>query len=150
MRVIVQRVSEASVTIDSEVIGSIKNGLLVLVGFEDGDTADDIKWMSSKLINLRIFNDENGKMNLSLNDTNASLLVVSQFTLFASTVKGNRPSFIKAAKPEVAKILYMYFINYLKEDCAVPIEVGIFGADMKVTLINDGPVTIYIDSKIRE
>jgi D-aminoacyl-tRNA deacylase len=150
MRVVIQRVREASVTVNDEVSGSIKNGLLVLVGFENKDTADDIKWMGAKLINLRIFSDSEGKMNLSLNDINASLLVISQFTLFASTVKGNRPSFLKAADPEIAKTLYIDFIQYLKDMYKGRIETGIFGADMSVSLVNDGPVTIVIDTKNKE
>lgn len=150
MRVVIQRVSEASVTVDGKVSGSIKNGLLVLVGFENKDTADDIKWMGAKLINLRIFNDADGKMNLSLKDINASLLIISQFTLFASTVKGNRPSFLKAADPEIANTLYIHFVQYLKDIYTGSIETGIFGVDMDVSLVNDGPVTIVIDTKNKE
>jgi D-tyrosyl-tRNA(Tyr) deacylase len=150
MKVVIQRVSEASVTINKNVTGKINAGLLVLVGFEETDTLEDIEWMSGKITRLRIFGDENGNMNLSVNDTRGEILLISQFTLHASTKKGNRPSFIKAAKPDIAIPLYEQFIKQLGIDLGKPIQTGEFGADMKVALINDGPVTITIDSKIKE
>ena len=150
MRVVIQRVSEASVTVDGVATGKIEQGLLVLVSFEDADTQEDIAWMSSKIINLRIFSDDNGVMNVSVLDTGGGILLVSQFTLHASTKKGNRPSYIKASKPEIAIPLYTALIKKLEVDLGKPVETGIFGADMKVTLLNDGPVTIIIDSKNRE
>ncbi|MCB9363854.1 MAG: D-tyrosyl-tRNA(Tyr) deacylase [Flavobacteriales bacterium] len=150
MKVVIQRVSEASVTINKNVTGKINAGLLVLVGFEEIDTLEDIEWMSGKITRLRIFGDENGNMNLSVNDTRGEILLISQFTLHASTKKGNRPSFIKAAKPDIAIPLYEQFIKQLGIDLGKPIQTGEFGADMKVALINDGPVTITIDSKNKE
>ncbi len=150
MRVVIQRVSEASVTVDGVATGKIEQGLLVLVSFEDADTQEDIAWMSSKIINLRIFSDDNGVMNVSVLDTGGGILLVSQFTLHAGTKKGNRPSYIKASKPEIAIPLYTALIKKLEVDLGKPVETGIFGADMKVTLLNDGPVTIIIDSKNRE
>ena len=150
MRVVIQRVSDASVTVDGVVTGIIEQGLLVLVGFEDADTQEDIAWMSSKIVNLRIFSDDNGVMNISVLDTGGGILLVSQFTLHAGTKKGNRPSYIKASKPEVAIPLYTTLIKQLEVDLGKPVETGIFGADMKVALLNDGPVTIIIDSKNRE
>lgn len=150
MRVIIQRVSEASVTINGEVKSSISLGLLILLGIEDSDTNEDIEWLSSKITNLRIFNDENGVMNVSVKDVNGDIILVSQFTLHASTKKGNRPSYIKAAKPEIAIPLYEKMILQLQTDLGKPIQTGTFGADMKVSLINDGPVTIVMDSKNRE
>ncbi|OYW78825.1 MAG: D-tyrosyl-tRNA(Tyr) deacylase [Sphingobacteriia bacterium 28-36-52] len=150
MRVVIQRVSEASVTIDHQVHGQIKRGLLVLVGIEDADTAEDIQWLSNKIVNLRIFDDANGVMNCSIKDINGELLVVSQFTLHASTKKGNRPSYIKASKPDIAIPLYKNFKNVLAAELGKPIQTGVFGADMKVALLNDGPVTILIDSKNKE
>jgi len=150
MRVVIQRVSEASVTVDGVITGSIKEGLLVFQGIEDADTFDDIVWLSNKICNLRIFNDEEGVMNKSLLETGGSLLLVSQFTLFASTKKGNRPSYIRASKPTIATPLYEKMIEQLEKDLANPIQTGIFGADMKVQLLNDGPVTIVIDSKNKE
>ncbi len=150
MRAVIQRVSAASVAVDEIVTGTIKNGLLVLLGIEDADTAEDIQWLSSKIINLRIFNDENGTMNLSAKDTGGGILLVSQFTLHASTKKGNRPSYIKASKPDFAVPVYEKMIGQLKADLGKEIETGIFGADMKVSLLNDGPVTIIIDTKNRE
>lgn len=150
MRVVIQRVSEASVTVDGVATGKIEQGLLVLVGFEDADTQEDIAWMSSKIINLRIFSDDNGVMNVSVLDTGGGILLVSQFTLHAGTKKGNRPSYIKASKPEVAIPMYKALIKKLEVDLGKPVETGIFGADMKVALLNDGPVTIIIDSKNRE
>lgn len=149
MRVLVQRVSEASVKIEERIHGSIDRGLLLLVGIEHDDTEEDVNWISQKILNLRIFNDEDGKMNLSSVDVRGDFLVISQFTLHASTKKGNRPSYIKAARPEVAIPLYEYFIEQLKKS-GHKIETGVFGADMKVSLINDGPVTIWIDSRNKE
>jgi D-tyrosyl-tRNA(Tyr) deacylase len=150
MRVVIQRVSEASVTIDQKVNGQIKVGLLVLVGIEDADTAEDIQWLSNKIVNLRIFDDVNGVMNCSVKDINGDLLVVSQFTLHASTKKGNRPSYIRASKPTIAIPLYESFKSELAKELGKPIQTGVFGADMKVALLNDGPVTIIIDSKNKE
>ncbi len=150
MRVTIQRVSEASVTIDEKVKSSIGNGLLVLAGFEEADTLEDLEWMSAKIVNLRIFSDENDQMNLSVKDVGGDIIIVSQFTLHALTKKGNRPSFIRAAKPDVAIPLYEKFVAQVEKDLAKRIGTGEFGADMKVTLINDGPVTINIDSKNRE
>jgi len=150
MRVVIQRVSEASVTIDQKVNGQIGNGLLVLVGIEDADTLEDIQWLSNKIVNLRIFNDAEGVMNCSVKDINGDILVVSQFTLHASTKKGNRPSYIKASKPTIAIPVYESFKKVIAEELGKPIQTGIFGADMKVSLLNDGPVTILIDSKNKE
>ncbi len=150
MRAVIQRVSYASVTIDGHIFSAIEQGLLVLLGIEDADNMEDITWLSNKLINLRIFNDEEGVMNKSLLDTGGELLLVSQFTLHAATKKGNRPSYIKASKPPVAIPLYEKMITQLQTDLAKPIQTGIFGADMKVALLNDGPVTIIIDTKVRE
>ncbi|MFM7661177.1 MAG: D-aminoacyl-tRNA deacylase [Bacteroidota bacterium] len=150
MRVIIQRVSSASVVIQNKVFNSIEKGLLVFVGFEESDSKDDIQWISKKIIDLRIFSDSDGKMNLSVLEIQGELLVISQFTLFASTKKGNRPSFIRSAKPEIAIPLYESFLVELALLRSTPIKTGIFGADMKVSLINDGPVTISIDSKNRE
>jgi len=150
MRVVIQRVSEASVTVDHSLITSIAKGLLVLVGIEDADTEEDTFWLSNKIINLRIFDDENGVPNISIKDIDGDILVVSQFTLQASTKKGNRPSYIKASKAEIAIPLYEKFVIQLSKDLGKKIQTGIFGADMKVALINDGPVTIIIDSKNRD
>ncbi len=150
MRVVIQRVSEASVTIDQQVHGQIGVGLMVLVGIEDADTNEDIQWLSNKIINLRIFNDANGVMNCSVKDVNGDLLLVSQFTLHASTKKGNRPSYIKASKPDNAIPLYEHLKKTIAQELGKPIQTGVFGADMKVKLINDGPVTILIDSKNKE
>ena len=150
MRAVIQRVSRASVTIHSIVRSSIGNGLLVLVGFEDADTPEDIEWLSSKIVNLRIFNDANGVMNVSVKENGGEVLLVSQFTLHAATKKGNRPSYIRASKPEVAIPLYEKMIAQLEKDLGKPIGTGEFGADMKVALLNDGPVTIMIDSKNKE
>lgn len=150
MRVVIQRVSEASVTVDGVITGSISKGLLVLMGVEDADTVEDIQWISSKVVNLRIFDDENGVMNCSVLDIDGEILLVSQFTLHASTKKGNRPSYIKASKPAIAVPIYEKLILQLQSDLSKPIPTGIFGADMKVRLLNDGPVTITIDSKNRE
>lgn len=150
MKVVIQRVTQASVTIDGVVKGSIGNGLLVLLGIEEADLQEDVDWLSTKITNLRIFNDSNGIMNLSLKDINGDLLLISQFTLYASTKKGNRPSYIKAAKPDVAIPLYEKMIIRLQQDLQKPIFTGEFGADMKISLLNDGPVTIIIDTKNKE
>ncbi len=150
MRVVIQRVTEAAVTIEGVVNGAIKTGLLVLMGIEDIDNDGDITWLSSKIVNLRIFNDENGVMNKSVLDVGGDVLLISQFTLHASTQKGNRPSYIKASKPDIAIPLYEKMIRQLSQDLQKPIATGIFGADMKVSLLNDGPVTIVIDSKQKE
>ena len=150
MRIVVQRVSEASVTVGGSVRSSIYTGLLVLLGIENADTEEDIIWLSNKIVNLRIFNDSKNVMNLSVKEINGDILLVSQFTLHASTHKGNRPSYIKASKPDIAIPLYEKMIQKLKEDLGKEIQTGIFGADMKVRLVNDGPVTICIDSKSSE
>lgn len=149
MRAVIQRVSQASVTINGVKIAEIQSGLLVLLGITDTDTSEDINWLTNKLANLRIFNDADGVMNTSLKNSNRSALVVSQFTLYAQTKKGNRPSYIKAAKPEIAKPLYEQFIQQFETDLEQKVQAGQFGADMKVALVNDGPVTIIIDSKER-
>lgn len=150
MRVIIQRVRHASVTINGKVKSAIQNGLMVLVGIVDADTDSDIEWLSKKIVSLRIFDDENGVMNKSLLETGGDLLVVSQFTLHASTKKGNRPSYIKASKPEFAIPMYEKFCAKLEEDLGKKIYTGEFGADMKCELLNDGPVTIIIDSQNKE
>ena len=150
MRAVIQRVSQASVTIEGQLVSEIASGLLVLLGIMDSDTTEDIQWLSNKLTNLRIFNDADGVMNTSLKDSNGSAIVVSQFTLYAQTKKGNRPSYIKAAKPEIAKPLYEQFVKQFEADLGQSIQTGAFGADMKVALLNGGPVTIIIDSKVRE
>lgn len=151
MRIVLQRVTEASVSIKGEVFAKIKKGLVILVGIEETDTLEDIQYLSFKISRMRIFNDKDGKMNLSLADMlDAKLLVVSQFTLFASTKKGNRPSFTGAAKPEFAKLMYEMFCRELEKDCGLKVYTGVFGADMKVALVNDGPVTIVMDSKMKE
>lgn len=150
MRVVIQRVTEASVTIDNSIRSSIGKGLLVLAGIEDADTREDIEWLAAKIVQLRIFNDAEGGMNVSLRDAGGDLLLVSQFTLHASTKKGNRPSYIKASKPPVAVPLYEQLIAALEAELGKPIGTGEFGADMKVALVNDGPVTIIIDSKNKE
>ena len=150
MRAVVQRVSKASVTIDKSMYSQINKGLLVLLGVEDADTLEDIEWLSNKIINLRIFNDENGVMNVSVKDSDGDILLVSQFTLHASTKKGNRPSYIKASKPEIAIPIYEQLVQQLSNELGKTIRTGIFGADMKVELLNDGPVTILIDTKNRE
>jgi len=149
MRVVIQRVSKASVTIDDEVVSSINSGLLILLGIEVADTLEDISWLTEKIVNLRIFNDENGVMNKSLKEVGGDAIIVSQFTLQASTKKGNRPSYIKAAKPEIAIPLYEKFIQNFEMVLGKKVGTGEFGADMKVALVNDGPVTILIDSKNR-
>ena len=149
MRVVVQRAKDASVTIDGLVHGKINHGLVVLVGIEHEDTKDDANWLIGKLSNLRIFSDEEGKMNHSIQDIQGQFLVISQFTLHASTKKGNRPSYINAARPETAIPLYEYFVEQLRIESKLAVETGIFGADMKVSLLNDGPVTIITDSKLK-
>lgn len=150
MRIVIQRVSEASVTVDGSVTGAIEQGLLVFVGIEDTDTKEDVHWISRKIVNMRIFNDEDGIMNRSLIDVSGSLLLVSQFTLHAATKKGNRPSYIRASKPEFAIPVYEKLKMELQLLLNKNIMTGIFGADMKVKLLNDGPVTIFVDSKQRE
>jgi D-tyrosyl-tRNA(Tyr) deacylase len=150
MRAVIQRVTKASVTIDGKIHSHIGSGLLVLLGIEDADTGEDIQWLSGKIVNLRIFDDADGVMNESVRDKNGDVILVSQFTLHASTKKGNRPSYIKASKPEVAIPLYEKMIQQLSADLGKPVGTGSFGADMKVELLNDGPVTILIDSKNKE
>lgn len=150
MKVVIQRVSAASVTIDENKVAEIQKGLLVLLGIEDADNQEDINWLTSKIINLRIFGDENLVMNLSVKDIDGDIIVVSQFTLHASTKKGNRPSYIKAAKPDIAIPLYENFVKQIEGELGKKVQTGQFGADMKVSLLNDGPVTIIIDSKNRE
>lgn len=150
MRVVIQRVREASVTIEGVVKSQITEGLLILVGIEDVDTSDDIAWLAAKIVNLRIFSDDAGLMNRSVVDIGGSMLVVSQFTLFASTKKGNRPSFLRSAKPDFAIPMYERFVDELRKLSNLTVLTGEFGADMKVALLNDGPVTIIIDSKNRE
>jgi D-tyrosyl-tRNA(Tyr) deacylase len=150
MRAVIQRVSSASVKVDDKITGEIKQGLLVLVGIEDSDDQEDLEWLSGKIVNLRIFNDDEGVMNKSVKDIDGGLLVVSQFTLHAATKKGNRPSYIRASKPDIAVPLYEQFKQQLTADLGKEIQAGIFGADMKVALLNDGPVTIIIDTKNKE
>src|SRR5436309_3461800 len=150
MRAVIQRVSEASVAIAGTVKASIRHGLLVLLGIEEVDTTEDIDWLSGKIVRLRISDDEQGVMNRSVQETGGEILVISQFTLFASTRKGNRPSYSRAARPEVAIPLYESFVRKLAEDFGKPIQTGEFGADMQVALVNDGPVTLVIDTKARE
>lgn len=150
MRVVLQRVSQASVTIDNRVNGAIQKGLVVLLGIEEADTPDDIEWLCGKISKIRIFDDENGVMNLSLQDVGGDILLISQFTLHASTKKGNRPSYMRAAKGEMAIPLYETFIKCLEVSIGKSIQKGVFGADMKVALVNDGPVTIVMDTKNKE
>ncbi len=150
MRAVIQRVSEAFVKIEEKLTAQIGEGLLILLGIEDSDSTEDIEWLSGKISSLRIFRDEAGMMNLSVKDINGKVLVISQFTLHASTKKGNRPSFIRAAKPDIAIPLYQKFIRQLSVDLGIDIQTGDFGAYMKISLINDGPVTIIIDTKNRE
>ena len=150
MKVVLQRVKEASVTVNNQVVAQIDQGLLILVGIVEEDTQEDINWLVNKALNCRIFSDENDVMNKSVKDCNGDVIVVSQFTLHASTKKGNRPSYIKAAKPDVAIPLYESFVKTCEADLQKPIQTGQFGADMKVALVNDGPVTIIIDSKNKE
>jgi D-tyrosyl-tRNA(Tyr) deacylase len=150
MRIIIQRVTQAQVQIDGKLSSEIGNGLLILLGIEDADSDEDLNWLAQKIVNLRVFNDENGVMNISLIDANADILLVSQFTLFASTKKGNRPSYIKASRPEFAIPLYEKIIAKLEELLGKKIATGTFGADMQISLTNNGPVTIMIDSKMKE
>lgn len=150
MRAVIQRVSKASVTVEGRITGQIEKGLLVLLGIEDADGKEDIEWLSGKICNLRIFDDEQGVMNLSMKDVGGSILLVSQFTLHASTKKGNRPSYIRASKPEIAIPMYEQMLQQLEMDLGKKIEAGVFGADMKVELLNDGPVTIVMDTKNKE
>ena len=150
MKVVVQRVSQSNVKVSGEVIGEIKEGLMVLVSFVDEDNETDLEWMTKKIINLRIFNDDEGKMNRSVQDVGGDILLISQFTLHGSTKKGNRPSFIKAAKPDFANVMYERFIKVLEQSLGKEIQTGEFGGDMKVSLVNDGPTTIIIDSKDKE
>ena len=150
MKAVIQRVSQSSVTINNEIVAQIQQGLLVLVGIEDTDNQEDINWLTSKIANLRIFEDENEVMNLSLKDINGEMIVVSQFTLHAATKKGNRPSYIKASKPEIAIPLYESFVQQMEIELGKKLQTGQFGADMKVSLVNDGPVTIIIDTKNKE
>ena len=150
MKAVIQRVSKASVTIEGNQVASVKNGLLILLGIVNEDVQDDINWLSNKIVNLRIFSDENGVMNTSLLDVKGDAIVVSQFTLHASTKKGNRPSYINAAKPEIAIPLYERFVKQLEKDLGKTIQTGQFGANMQVELVNDGPVTIIIDTKNKE
>jgi D-tyrosyl-tRNA(Tyr) deacylase len=150
MRVVIQRVTQANVKVDGEIRGEVGPGLLVLMGVEDADGQEDIAWMSGKIVNLRVFDDENGVMNRSVIDTGGDILLISQFTLHASTKKGNRPSYIRASKPDHAVPVYEKMILQLEHDIGRPIQRGVFGADMKVSLVNDGPVTIFIDSKQKE
>lgn len=150
MKAVIQRVSQASVTIDNQIVAQIQSGLLVLVGIEDADKQEDINWLTAKICNLRIFEDENQVMNRSLKDINGEMIIVSQFTLQASTKKGNRPSYIKASKPETAIPLYEDFVRQMEVELGKKVQTGQFGADMKVALLNDGPVTLVIDTKNKE
>jgi D-tyrosyl-tRNA(Tyr) deacylase len=150
MKTVIQRVSQSSVTINNEIVAQIQNGLLVLVGIEDEDQQEDIVWLASKIANLRIFADENDIMNLSVKEINGDVIVVSQFTLHASTKKGNRPSYIKASKPEIAVPLYESFVLQMELELGKKVQTGRFGTDMKVSLVNDGPVTIIIDTKNKQ
>ncbi|MFZ9955543.1 MAG: D-aminoacyl-tRNA deacylase [Flavobacteriales bacterium] len=150
MKAVIQRVKHASVTVDENITGHISLGLLILLGVQEGDTAEDVEWLAQKIVKLRIFGDTEGKMNLALQEAKGRVLVVSQFTLFASTKKGNRPSFEKSAKPDIAKDLYLQFCDRMEVLLSDKVERGIFAADMKVELLNDGPVTIIIDSKNKE
>ena len=150
MRAVIQRVSQASVTIGGEVRAAIPHGLVVLLAFEEADTAEDLEWLSGKIARLRVFNDVDGVMNRSVQEAGGEVLVISQFTLFASTKKGNRPSYSRAARPEIAVPLYEAFVRRLAQDLGIPVHTGEFGADMQVSLTNDGPVTILFDTKVRE
>ncbi|WNM20036.1 D-aminoacyl-tRNA deacylase [Flavobacterium capsici] len=150
MKAVIQRVSQASVTIDNHVVADIQKGLLILIGFEELDNQEDISWLSLKIANLRVFADDNDVMNLSIKDISGEMIIVSQFTLHASTKKGNRPSYIKAAKPDIAIPLYEKFIAQMEKEIGRKVQTGKFGADMKVGLVNDGPVTIIIDTKNKE
>ncbi|MBO7247564.1 MAG: D-tyrosyl-tRNA(Tyr) deacylase [Bacteroidaceae bacterium] len=150
MRTVIQRVTEASVKVDGNICGSIAKGMLILVGIEESDNSEDIEWLCKKITNLRIFDDENGVMNKSIKEIDGNILAISQFTLMAQTKKGNRPSYIRAAKPEISKPLYLEFCQKLSMELGKTVEMGIFGADMKVSLLNDGPVTIIMDTKNKE
>ena len=150
MRLVIQRVTEASVKVDGEIVGAIQNGLMVLVGIEDADSREDIEWLAGKVSNLRIFDDAEGVMNLSVKEVQGDILLISQFTLHASTKKGNRPSYINASKPPIAIPLYEAMILQLEKEMGKPIQTGLFGADMKVSLLNNGPVTIVMDSKNKD
>ena len=150
MRAVIQRVSNASVSVSNQSVSSIGQGLLILVGIEDSDTLEDVQWLSAKIVNMRIFDDQNGVMNLSVKDIDGEIITVSQFTLHASTKKGNRPSYIKAAKPIISVPLYEQFVEQLTSDLRKTIGTGVFGADMQVSLCNDGPVTIIVDTKNKE
>ena len=150
MKAVIQRVLSSSVTIENKIVAEIQHGLLILVGIEDADNQEDINWLTSKIANLRIFPDENDVMNLSVKDSNGDIIVVSQFTLHAATKKGNRPSYIKASKPEIAIPLYENFISQMELEIGKKVQTGQFGSDMKVALVNDGPVTIIIDTKNKE
>jgi D-aminoacyl-tRNA deacylase len=150
MRALIQRVKEASIALNNSLHASMQNGLLVFIGIEDLDNRDDIEWLVGKIVRLRVFDDRDGIMNLPVTEINGDIMVVSQFTLHASTRKGNRPSYSKAAKPETAIPLYEAFINHLEREFGKPLKTGIFGADMKISLINDGPVTLIMDTKIKE
>ena len=150
MRIVIQRVSRASVKVADETVGKIESGLLVFLGISHDDQEEDVHWLAKKLMNLRIFNDDEGKMNLSLNDVDGEFLMVSQFTLHASTKKGNRPSFVKSANPNLGKRLYDYFIDYLNKEYKISVATGVFGEMMEIELLNDGPVTIIMDSKNKE
>ena len=150
MRIVIQRVSRACVKVADETVGKIDNGLLVFLGISHDDQEEDVHWLAKKLMNLRIFNDDEGKMNLSLNDVDGEVLMVSQFTLYASIKKGNRPSFVKSANPNLGKRLYDYFIDYLNKEYKISVATGVFGAMMEIELLNDGPVTIIMDSKNKE
>lgn len=150
MRAVIQRVTQASCTVDGQVTGAIENGLLVLIGVEDEDTRQDMEWLSQKLVNLRIFGDEQGLMNKSIQDIAGNILLISQFTLFAQTKKGNRPSFIRAARPDKAKPMYVEMAKHLSEALQKEVQLGIFGADMKIDLRNDGPVTIMMNTKDKD
>ena len=150
MRAVIQRVSKASCSVDSKITGRIKDGLLILIGIEEEDTIEDMKWMAQKFVNLRIFNDENGLMNRSVLDIRGEILLISQFTLFAQTKKGNRPSFIRAAKPDKAQPMYIQMAHYLSTLINSEVQMGIFGADMKIDLLNDGPVTIIMNTQDKD
>lgn len=150
MRAVVQRVSSASVKVDNDIVGSIAKGYMILLGIEESDTKDDLTWLSNKIVALRIFNDEAGKMNLDLEDVSGEVLVISQFTLHAKTKKGTRPSYIKAARPEMAIPMYEHFIEAMGDIVRKPVQSGVFAADMAVSLVNDGPVTILLDTKNKE
>ncbi len=150
MRLVIQRVTEASVKVDGEIVGAIQNGLMILVGIEDADNQEDVEWLAGKASNLRIFDDTDGVMNLSVKEVQGDILLISQFTLHASTKKGNRPSYINASKPPIAIPLYEAMIQQLEKEMGKPIQTGRFGADMKVSLLNNGPVTIVMDSKNKD